>query len=103
MDRDGFKCLWCHEKTESPLNVHHLIYARNPWDVPDDMLITLCEGHHGDFEKAKKDITRSVSSLVAMCAFVFFRDCLTRCQTEQAIRDFAGALLRIRDSHPKPE
>lgn len=50
MERDGWKCVVCgNEKTT--LNVHHKSYAKNgnPWDVPDDELLTLCEDCHSIF------------------------------------------------------
>lgn len=50
-ERDRFTCQWCgsHEN----LQVHHKYYCRypngekvEPWDYPDDALITLCEDCH---------------------------------------------------------
>ena len=47
MDRDKFTCCKCGE-SESTLNIHHCYYeyGRDPWDYPDDSLITLCESCH---------------------------------------------------------
>lgn len=45
MDRDGFTCLRCRSKTKT-LNVHHLVYHREPWDSPLAELETLCEECH---------------------------------------------------------
>lgn len=45
-ERDGAKCTLCGD-TETTLNVHHLKYhGSNPWDAPDEDLITLCEMCH---------------------------------------------------------
>lgn len=44
-NRDNFTCRFCGE-TEETLNVHHLNYANEPWDVPNDQLLTLCENCH---------------------------------------------------------
>ena len=45
--RDGFSCLSCFDKT-STLHVHHLWYEndKEPWEIEDDALITLCEDCH---------------------------------------------------------
>lgn len=43
LQRDDFTCQYCGEKTKT-LHVHHLCYpkSRNPWDVDDDALLTVC-------------------------------------------------------------
>ena len=43
--RDDFKCQGCGDR-ESTLNVHHQKYVGNPWECPDEFLITLCEDCH---------------------------------------------------------
>lgn len=43
--RDNFTCCYCQDTTTT-LHVHHLEYAGDPWDVPMDKLITLCEHCH---------------------------------------------------------
>lgn len=47
MERDGFECSECAEKTK-PLSVHHLFYitGRHPWMYPNWSLNTLCEDCH---------------------------------------------------------
>lgn len=47
MERDGFKCRRCGEKTKT-LHVHHVAYLRGkaPWEHPDTGMLTLCEGCH---------------------------------------------------------
>ena len=51
LDRDGHKCQWCGRTDH--LQVHHKYYMKypdgrfaEPWDYPDDKLITLCEDCH---------------------------------------------------------
>jgi 5-methylcytosine-specific restriction endonuclease McrA len=52
LQRDNFRCqnLSCLHKGDNKkiLHVHHLDYIPNinPWDYPDDMLLTLCEACH---------------------------------------------------------
>ena len=46
LERDGWSCQSCGDK-ESTLNVHHLWYEGNdPWDAPEESLLTLCEPCH---------------------------------------------------------
>lgn len=48
MERDGWRCRDCDGDDTTVLNVHHHYYDRgaDPWDYPDDALITLCEPCH---------------------------------------------------------
>lgn len=45
LERDNWTCQDCYDTTTT-LNVHHLHYGEAPWDVPDGLLITLCEPCH---------------------------------------------------------
>jgi 5-methylcytosine-specific restriction endonuclease McrA len=46
MQRDGFACFWCGD-TKTTLHVHHEMYlGDDPWDTPDECLITLCSDCH---------------------------------------------------------
>jgi hypothetical protein len=51
MERDGFQCRECGDK-EAELHVHHGYYGkgRQPWEYPDEALITLCADCHDDYE-----------------------------------------------------
>jgi hypothetical protein len=53
MERDNFSCTCCNDDKLS-LQVHHLSYKGNPWDVDDNQLITLCLDCHGLYEFLKK-------------------------------------------------
>ena len=52
MERDSFTCACCASR-KNTLNVHHLYYLSNtdPWDYPDEALLTLCEECHQREEK----------------------------------------------------
>lgn len=59
MQRDNFTCQICSD-TKTSLQVHHKKYinGNNPWDCPNEDLITLCEFCHGlikDFKKLDFD------------------------------------------------
>lgn len=47
LNRDKFKCQVCYNG-ENTLHVHHRIYIRGkePWEVADEYLVTLCEVCH---------------------------------------------------------
>lgn len=47
LERDNWACQRC-EDIKSTLVVHHRDYIKDkdPWDYPNDLLITLCEGCH---------------------------------------------------------
>lgn len=47
LERDEWACRFCGD-SESTLNVHHKWYIpdREPWEYPEDSLLTLCEDCH---------------------------------------------------------
>lgn len=55
-NRDSFKCRFCGNE-HLQIHVHHLLYLpdRNPWEYPDEYLVTLCETCHTDEEKLKSE------------------------------------------------
>jgi len=60
LQRDKFTCMHCYGTTKE-LHVHHLSYGgkRNPWDVDEMYLTTLCSSCHKNEEemvKAVKDL-----------------------------------------------
>lgn len=55
LERDGWACQICDD-TGSMLVVHHCDYQRDkdPWDYPDELLITLCEHcHAGELDRSE--------------------------------------------------
>jgi hypothetical protein len=52
---------------KSTLNVHHkyYIFEREPWNYPDNLLVTLCESCHEseeDFKEVQKDFIKVLLS-----------------------------------------
>lgn len=49
LERDNFQCRQCDAR-ECPLQIHHRYYLRgkDPWDYPDDALLTVCKGCHAE-------------------------------------------------------
>ncbi len=47
LERDNWKCMACGEKDRT-LHVHHIFYLprKEPWDIPNGLLITFCEDCH---------------------------------------------------------
>jgi len=54
MERDEFTCQLCGQ-TERTLHIHHLKYFknRNPWEIDNKFLLTLCELCHEEEGKRK--------------------------------------------------
>lgn len=49
LDRDNWKCCKCGD-SEQVLHVHHLEYTGEPWDAPQQSLMTLCADCHSVIE-----------------------------------------------------
>jgi len=65
LERDRWACQRCYSKTE-PLEVHHKEYGRgDPWDVPDEWLVTLCEDCHEAVALLKKKLSYLLCSSLA--------------------------------------
>lgn len=47
LEKDNWRCRACHTK-DGTMHVHHLWYesGKDPWEVPEDCLITLCSNCH---------------------------------------------------------
>jgi len=54
LQRDNWSCQYCGSDKHT-LHVHHFMYINNPWDAPDDKLITFCEDCHYIHEKIDRD------------------------------------------------
>lgn len=58
LKRDNYKCQWCGKQEQ--LQVHHKYYSKypnnvkvQPWNYPNDALITLCDECHQKAHKKK--------------------------------------------------
>jgi 5-methylcytosine-specific restriction endonuclease McrA len=55
MTRDNFTCRDC-KTAGKRVQVHHCHYTRgNPWDTPDELLLTLCEDCHLPRQELEED------------------------------------------------
>jgi len=52
-ERDQFSCRSCND-TKTELQVHHLKYNGEPWQAPEENLITLCKHCHSAVETLKR-------------------------------------------------
>lgn len=61
LERDEWKCQICGDAT-STLHVHHRWYepGKEPWDVPDNALVTLCETCHVDEGEMRPQVEQAV-------------------------------------------
>ena len=61
LERDKWVCQICGDP-DSTLNVHHKAYTNSePWDTPDEYLITLCEGCHELETEKMQDALRELN------------------------------------------
>ena len=69
--RDNYTCKVCG-CTDKNLQVHHYEYLGdlNPWDYPDDMLITLCEDCHKK-ENGREELERHLAITLKMNGFLY--------------------------------
>lgn len=69
LERDLWTCRWCGDKGTT-LHVHHIFYlpGREPWNIPDGFLITLCERCHKlsdiSYENPPHSILEIIGSLL---------------------------------------
>ena len=64
LSRDNFTCQICGHDDKT-LHVHHLYYesGMNPWEYPEDAMITLCEDCHKSEHESKKNILKVIDQL----------------------------------------
>ncbi len=62
-ERDGWQCKFCG-LSDLPLHVHHLFYFKNrePWEINDGFLLTLCEDCHDS--EGKEEIIEDIGTLL---------------------------------------
>jgi 5-methylcytosine-specific restriction endonuclease McrA len=66
MERDGFACKSCGAEGEGvTLNVHHAYYesGKDPWDYPDNTLVTWCETCHKERHELQINMLRRLSGI----------------------------------------
>jgi len=71
MQRDRFSCQSCGD-TESMLAIHHRWYdkGREPWDYPDNALVTLCESCHLDERELRPGEEETLLRVLRECGFL---------------------------------
>ncbi len=76
LERDEWTCQICQDST-STLVVHHRKYLPNkdPWDYPDDLLVTLCENCHEVERESRPEYEKL---LLEQLRINFFADDLRR-------------------------
>jgi len=70
-DKHSWTCQYCRN-TKIRLELHHLDYISGvePWDYPDDMLLTLCYVCH-DKERGRVELEKSLANTFKMKGFLF--------------------------------
>lgn len=76
MERDAWTCQHCGAQHHT-LEVHHLFYIRDtePWDYPDEVLITLCEFCHEAMTTANRTLLIALRK-VSAARLIEFADLL---------------------------
>jgi hypothetical protein len=61
LERDGWCCQKCYDP-QNPLHVHHRYYeqGKDPWDYPDEALVSLCEECHLYEKESRYDAEKSL-------------------------------------------
>jgi len=91
LERDRFACQYCGDN-ESTLHVHHLVYNKGgePWDIEDNMLLTVCESCHGlehdNRDKAEKSLIKALKETAV---------------NYDGVNELAYAFLNGRPSYPQ--
>lgn len=77
LNRDAFTCVFC-ESTEKELHVHHRRYERgkDPWEYPDQALVTLCKDCHERVSGLKESIGDNLHWGIDFHAFRCLHDLL---------------------------
>ncbi len=90
LERDNWSCQSCGDN-KSTLHVHHKRYlpGKDPWDIPANLLITLCEEcHHGERESWQEHMSA-------------LEDALKENFLSDHVYSFASGILNIHiEQHP---
>lgn len=69
LNRDSYKCRFCEDQ-ESTLHIHHISYSDGePWDIDNNLLITLCESCH---QEETIDIKNKSTKLISFLKGIGF-------------------------------
>lgn len=92
LERDEWQCQSCYD-SEHTLHVHHRRYIpdRDPWDYPNQLLITLCESCH---ELEMEMLKERSDSLIEQVQEKFFSDGI-----ESLAAGFNALEIVTHDSH----
>lgn len=93
-EKDKWRCKQCGNH-ESELQVHHVDYIPgiNPWEYPDDMLITLCHICHGK-ENGREKLEYNLATTFKMKGFLY-SDLLALSSLIDTDQKFTISLLKI--------
>jgi len=66
-ERDGWKCRDCLDENET-LHIHHAHYVKgDPWETPDEYLMTLCAPCHESRQKLEDEGKRLLAEMFIKC------------------------------------
>lgn len=64
LERDNFTCQLCKSQKKT-LTIHHFSYSKNPWDVQNQSLLTLCFDCHKKVQIGQEAIIISIKELIS--------------------------------------
>jgi hypothetical protein len=111
LSRDNFSCQICGNEKET-LMVHHRYYIQNrePWDYPENLLVTLCSSCHEnehELEDEANDLVRILKSnsffnsdISELCRWF---NCLNTPPLPYPAHVFVSALVRILNDNARFE
>jgi len=90
--RDNNTCQHCFSENDPLLNVHHkkYIYGKEPWDYPNELLITLCEDCHEEEHLRLKSVEER--ECIAKESEMFCKEDSIRGEIWRIIRDTAETI-----------
>lgn len=98
-ERDGWMCNCCGD-TEEALAIHHDFYeADNPWDDPDEALVTLCVKCHSAIHrllKLVKDEGNNLEDVIPRCNPQIKREMAQQEQEQRFVKIFDAKISKQR-------
>lgn len=95
IDRDRGECRDCGVR--EGLEVHHCVYiGENPWDTPDEYLVTLCEPCHKERHELMDEVFDAIRKLSAKMNVWHWRAATSQMREEMQRR--ADALAEVSET-----
>lgn len=99
LERDKYACRDCG--VEDDLQVHHCFYSGEPWDVEDNLLLTLCEACHTARQELEDGLRLKIGRL---CSSVKVADVERfKARFSRLVFEFEGEVIKFSELIDKIE